>query len=451
VGFFVENLYKKGEYKVRKKKTLKSNPVDAVISNLEKMIKHKGSERLIYRFGDTKFGREVISWGHDEVDVASDIGGAPRGKVVEVFGLESGGKSYLTLKLIAEAQKLGLKCFLADIEQSFDPVWAAKQGVNPDDLYIMNEAIPAEQALDVVDGVCRSGEFAVVVVDSTAALIPQKEIDSSVGDADYALLARAMSKGVKKIKQSCKIGNSICAFVNQVRNSMPKNGRGGELVTPGGKSLDFYADQRISVWPGGMLKAVGDSGEEEIIGKKSYIKFEKNKLGVPHKKCEIQIIFDETAMNPIVKLITLAKTYKLFNVRLGEYGVLNEIVEGDVKTKYYSTGANSFGELAHWVLSNGFIEDILDVMKDLVENEEEENRLKLIDKVVYELVETDENNEYVKKDLWISPLGDYSVPVDPDIAKLKQDSAGELPQDPPKNNDDDLLFGDEEDLEKDKN
>jgi recombination protein RecA len=417
-----------------RKKTLIKDPMEGVISNLEKMIGHKGS-KLIYKFADeVNKERDIIPWGHEEVDNASGIGGAARGKVIEVFGLESGGKSYLTLKLIASAQKLGHKCFLADIEQSFDPIWAAKQGVDVDELYIMNAAICAEDALDVVDGACKSGQFAVVIVDSTAALIPKKEIEGSVGDADYALLARAMSKGVKKIKQSCKVGNTICAFVNQVRSTMPKNGRGGELVTPGGKSLDFYADQRISVWPGGMLKAVGDSGEEEAIGKKSFIKFVKNKLGMPYKNCEIQIIFDETAMNPIVKLVTLAKTYKIFNRRLGSFGILNEITQSDIKTKYYNTESSSFGELAHWVLSNGYIEDILNIIADIVEKEEDGNRLKLIDKVIYDLIAVDEDDEFSNKNLWISPLGDYSVPVDPEVAKQQVDSAGEPPVNPPKKN-----------------
>jgi len=399
------------------------NPMEAVLNNLAKSVGYREKEPLIYRIGDfDRAGIEVISFAHEDIDKASGIGGIQRGKVVEIFGLESSGKSYLTLKLIAQAQKQGLKCLLIDIEQSFDPEWAAKQGVNVDDLYIMNAAICAETALDIMDGSCKCGQFGLVVLDSTAALIPQKEMDSSVGDADYALLARAMSKGVKKIKTSCKVGNTAAVFINQVRSSMPSNGRPGELVTPGGKSLDFYSDMRISVWPGGMLKALGEDGEDVAIGKKSYVRFVKNKLGNPDKKCEIQIIFDETAMNPIVKLVTLAKTYKIFNVRLGEYGILSDIVESDVKTKYYNTKASTFGELAHWVLSNGYIEDLLISMKDLVENEEDDNKLKLTEKIIFELVEVGEDGEFSRKDLWISPLGDYSYPTDPDVAKNTEDN-----------------------------
>jgi recombination protein RecA len=399
-------------------KKIEVDPMVGILNNIAKSVGYKESSPLIYRFGDVeREGIEVISFGHKEIDDASGIGGIQLGKVVEIFGLESSGKSYLTLKLIAQAQKQGLKCFLADIEQSFDPEWAAKQGVDVDNLFIMNQSICAETALDVVDGVCKSGQFGLVVIDSTAALIPQKEMEGSVGDADYALLARAMSKGMKKIKASCHIGNTACVFINQVRTTMPQNGRPGEMITPGGKSLDFYSDMRISVFPGGMLKALGESGEEVTIGKKSFVRFIKNKLGNPDKRCEIQIIFDETAMNPIVKLVTLAKAYKFFNVKLGEYGISAELIKHDSKNKYYNTKASTFGELAHWVLSNGYIEDLLDVVKEAVESEENDEKLKLIDKVIYDLIEVGEDNEFIHKDLWVSPMGDYSHPTDPDVAK----------------------------------
>jgi recombination protein RecA len=402
----------------RKEKEVK-DPMLAVIANLEKSIGYKG-ETLIFKVGDrTTEKREVISFGHEEIDDASGIGGIQRGKVVEIFGLESSGKSYLTLKLIASAQKQGLTCFLADIEQSFDESWAKKQGVDVDELYLMNAAVSAEVALDVVDGACKCGKFGLVVLDSTAALIPQKEMEASVGKDDYALLARCMSKGVKKITSSCKIGNSACVFINQVRTTMPKNGRGGEMVTPGGKSLDFYSHQRISVFPGGMIKALNESGETEAIGKKSYVTFAKNKLGNPYKKCQIEIIFDEVAMNPIVKMVTLAKAYKIFSIKLKEYYISKEFIEG-AKVRH-NTLANSFGELAHWVLSNGYLEDVLWALKDFVEEEENEEKLKLVDKVVYDLIEVNENDEFVHKDLWISPLGDYSNPTDPDVAKGQEE------------------------------
>ena len=403
----------------RTKKDVK-DPMQVVLDNLAKSIGYKEKDPLIFRYGDVEAqGIEAISFGYPEIDEASCIGGIQRGKLVEIYGLPSSGKSFLTLKLIATAQSEGLKCLLVDAEQSFDPVWAKKNGVNVDDLYLVNASISAEDYMDLIDSSCKSGVFGLVVVDSTAALIPLKEMDGSVGDQDYALLARIMSKGCKKIVSSCSKGNSACVFINQVRANIKKAGqRGGDdYVTPGGNALDFYAHQRILVWPGGMIRVAGDGDKQVSIGKKSYVCFVKNKLGNPDMKCEIQIVFDEVAMNPIVKLVTLAKSYKIFNLRLGEFGILNEIAEADIKTKFYSTKASSFGELAHWVLANGFIEDILETMKVIVEAEEDDDKLKLIDPDIYKLIETDDSDEFVNKNMWKSPLGDYSVPTDLDIAK----------------------------------
>lgn len=404
----------------REKKVVK-DPMISVMENLAKSIGYKEKDPLIFRFGDVETqGIEAISFGYPEIDEASAIGGIQRGKLVEIFGLPSSGKSYLTLKLIKSAQDMGLKCLLCDVEQSFDPVWARKHEVDVDNLYLINAAISAENYMDLVDGACKTGEFGLVVIDSTAALIPEKEMDGSVGDQDYALLARIMSKGCKKLVSSCAKGNTACVFINQVRANIKQGGQrnAAEYVTPGGNALDFFSHQRVSVWPGGMIKALGKDGEEQSIGKKSYVKFVKNKLGNPDKKCEIQIVFDESAMNPIVKMVTLAKTYGIFSVRLGNYYISKDFVEDQKKN--YNTLAEDFGELAHWVMSNGYLENVLDALKKLIEDEENEDKLKLIDPIIYQLIETDEDNEFINKELWISPLGDYSIPTDPDIA-LKKD------------------------------
>ena len=407
------------------RKTKVTDPMDTVLANLAKSIGYKEKEPLIYRFGDVETqGIEAISFGYKEIDDASCIGGIQRGKLVEIFGLPSSGKSFLTLKLIASAQAEGIKCLLVDAEQSFDPEWARRNGVVVDDLYLVNASICAESYMDLIDGACKSGSFGLVVVDSTAALLPEKEMTGSVGDQDYALLARIMSKGCKKIVISCAKGNTACVFINQVRANIKAAGQRGadEYVTPGGNALDFFSHQRISVWPGGMIRVQGDDGEKVSIGKKSYVKFVKNKLGNPDKKCEIQIVFDEVAMNPIVKLVTLAKSYKVFNVRIGEYGILTSLLKEDyvennsIKTKYYGTKANSYGELAHWVLSNRYIEVLLEEMKEIIENEEDDEALKLVDPDIHKLIEIDEAGEFANKDLWKSPLGSYLIPTDPEIA-----------------------------------
>lgn len=402
------------------------DPMEGVLANLHKIIGHKGSESAIYRYGDKEAKNiETISFGYPEIDEASAIGGVQKGKLVEMYGLPSSGKSFLSLKLIASAQSAGERCFLVDAEQSFDPAWAKKHGVDVDNLYIVNESISAEKYMDLINSACDSGAFGLVVVDSTAALIPQKELDGSVGDQDYALLARIMSKGCKKLMSSCDKGNTACVFINQVRANIKGAGKRGadEYVTPGGNALDFCAHMRILVWPGGMIRVAGDDGEKVSIGKRSYVRFVKNKLGNPDKKCEIQIVFDETAMNPIVKLVTLAKSYKIFNVRLGEYGIKTDILDTDlnISTKYYNTKATSFGDLAHWVLSNGYIEDLIDIMKGIVDDEEDDDKLKLIDIDIYKIIATDDDGEYTSKNMWISPLGDFSIPIDEDVAKNSLD------------------------------
>lgn len=388
------------------------DPADIAIANIEKALGNKGVP-LIFKYGNTDRSVESISFGYTEVDKASNIGGVPKGKLIEIFGLPSAGKSFLTLKLIASAQAMGLKCVLVDAEQSFDPLWAARHGVDVENLYLINEALTAEKALDYVNALCGNGTFGLVVVDSTAALVPKKEMDGSVEDQDYALLARAMSKGCRKIVNSCGKTKCSCVFINQVRDDIGAR-RGGEVITCGGKALPFYAHQRISVWPGGVEKALGKDGVEQAIAKKSHVTFIKNKTAVPYGKCEISIVFDEIAMNPMVKAVTLAKSYKLFSIRLGEYYISKDLLEG--VSKNYNTMTSTFGELTHWVLSNGYMEDVLFSLKELVDNEEDEDKLKLIDPVIYQLTAIDDKEELTNKDLWISPFGDYSIPTDPDMA-----------------------------------
>jgi len=402
----------------RTKKAVES-PEMIAVRDIEKSLGNKGTP-LIFRYGDSnKEKRQVISFGYPEVDAASNIGGVPRGKLVEIFGLPSAGKSFLSLKLIASAQAMGLTCCLIDAEQSFDPTWAEKHGVVCDDLWLFNAALSAEKTLDYVNAVCKNGKFGLVVLDSTAALVPNKEMEGSVEDQDYALLARAMSKACRKIVASCGTTLTTCVFINQVRDNIGGNSRGNDVVTCGGKALPFYAHQRLSVWPGGMVKAIGKSGEEECIAKKSRVTFMKNKTATPYGKCEIEIIFDALAMNPIVKMVTLAKSYKLFGIRLGDYYIHKDFIEGAKKN--HNTETSTFAELAHWVMENGLLENVLDSLKEVVEDEEDEDKLKLIDPVIYELIATiDVNgiNEYVNKELWVSPYEGAEAEDVPTVTKL---------------------------------
>jgi len=199
----------------------KPKSIDIILANIEKSVKNTGAP-VVEKAPTMKDFSTVpaISFGFADVDAASFCGGIPQGKMVEIFGPESGGKSLLSLNLIASAQKSGMVCCLVDAENSYDPVWADSHGVCTDDLYIMRSSISAEQILEYVDKICESGVFGLIVVDSTAALIPQKELEGSISDQNYALLARAMSTACRKIVSHCSATNTTCVFLNQIRDKM---------------------------------------------------------------------------------------------------------------------------------------------------------------------------------------------------------------------------------------
>jgi len=370
----------------------KNAGLDAIISNIEKQMKDKG---VIVRYGDIKKEEyQTISFGYPDVDEASNCGGIARGKIIEIFGPESGGKSFLTLKLIASAQKAGLACCLVDVEQSFEAKWAAKHGVNVDDLFVISKPMSAESNLDYVDLLCKSGGFGLVVVDSTAALIPQKELEGSISDQDYALLARALSKGVKKIVSGCGQTGTTCVFINQIREKMGVM-FGNPETTPGGRALRFYAHQRIMVVPGTKVKMM-DGDKEKVVARKSKVTFVKNKTAAPFGECEIEIVFLEGALNPLVKLCNLAKDYKLIGMRNSLFQIKKEVLS---LAKNLDTGASTIIELADYVVKNGYVKEICDAYVAAVEEED-----KKIDKSVVDLI--------AKPDEAVSPLAGKTVKVE---------------------------------------
>ena len=343
----------------------KSKDIDAIMLNLEKIVGVKG----IMKNGDETPEQGVISFDYPDIDTASSCGGVPKGKLIEIFGEPSGGKSYLSLKLIASAQKQGIGCVLVDAEQSYSKSWAEKHGVDISKLKVISAAICAEKLLDAVVYLCSIPEYGLIVVDSTAALVPEKELEGSVGDQDYALLARAMSKACKKIANACGDSNSTCVFLNQVREKMASAGSyGANETTPGGKALKFFASQRIQVTPGKVIKVM--EGEKEVVvARKSYVRFVKNKSGSPFGQCEMEIVFNETSLNPVVRLCALAKDAKLLTLRLGKFGIKAEVI--DVK-KNLDTGASTFVELADYVVNNDYTMKILDAYLAYCEENAEE-------------------------------------------------------------------------------
>jgi len=376
-------------------KTIKNPAIDAIISNIEKKMGGKGEKGVLFRYGDkAASGLDVLSFGYPEVDEASNCGGIARGKVIEIFGQESGGKSFLSLKLIASAQKKGLVCCLVDAEQSFQADWAKKHGVNVDDLIILNEALSAEKILDYVATMCSAGGIGLVVVDSTAALTPEKELEGSVSDQDYALLARAMSKACRKIVSGCGKTKTTCVFLNQIREKMGVV-FGNPETTPGGRALRFYSHQRISVTPGRNVK-VKDGDKEKVVARRSYVKFVKNKTAAPGGECEIEIIFFEEAMNPVVKFCNLAKDAKLIGQRDGKFQIKKDVIG---EKKNLDTETSTIIELADYVVKNDLVSKLISAYDSYIEESGEK-----YDKLVEEL----KNNPSIIK----SPLDGKDIKVE---------------------------------------
>jgi recombination protein RecA len=340
-------------------KQVKNNKsIDAIIANIEKTMKNTSGVSVIEKAPTAKdfLSVPVISFGFKDVDDASYCGGIPKGKMVEIFGPESGGKSLLSLKLIASAQKESIICCLVDAENSYDPIWADSHGVNTEDLYIIRKPMSAEDTLEYVDKICASGGFGLVVIDSTAALIPQKELEGSIGNQDYALLARAMSKACRKIVANCGVTNTTCVFLNQIREKMGVM-FGDNTTTPGGKALKFYSHQRIKVTPGSKVK-VKEGDKDVIIARQSYVQFVKNKAARPFGECIMEIVFDKTARNPVVKLCKEAKEYKVVSLREGTFRLSKNLFD-DCK-KNVDTLAKTNVELADYLVKEKLVEKVLE-------------------------------------------------------------------------------------------
>ncbi|MCC4619527.1 recombinase RecA [Xanthomonas cassavae CFBP 4642] len=263
----------------------KKRALSAALSQIEKQF-GKGS---VMRMGDRVIEAvEIIPTGSLMLDIALGIGGLPKGRVVEIYGPESSGKTTLTLQAIAECQKKGGTAAFIDAEHALDPIYAAKLGVNVDDL-LLSQPDTGEQALEIADMLVRSGSVDIVVVDSVAALTPKAEIEGEMGDQLPGLQARLMSQALRKLTGNIKRSNTLVVFINQLRMKigvmMP--GQSPE-VTTGGNALKFYASVRLDIRRIGAIKK-GD----EIIGNQTKIKVVKNKLAPPFKQVVTEILYGE--------------------------------------------------------------------------------------------------------------------------------------------------------------
>ena len=262
------------------KQTASDKTLDQVLSDIEKQF-GKGA---VMKLGATEHREiDVIPSGSLSLDIALGIGGYPKGRIIEIYGPESSGKTTFALHAIAEAQKMGGRVAFIDAEHSLDPQYAAKLGVNTNEL-LLSQPDNGEQALEICEALVRSGAISVVVIDSVAALVPQAEIEGEMGDSHVGLQARLMSQALRKLSGIIN-KNTIAIFINQLREKVGVM-FGNPEVTPGGRALKFYSSVRLEIRRSEQIKDGAN-----IIGNKTNVKVVKNKMAPPFKTCSVDIMY----------------------------------------------------------------------------------------------------------------------------------------------------------------
>ena len=276
--------------------------LDEVLASIEKQF-GKGS---VMKLGDNEhLDIETIPSGCLSLDIALGVGGYPKGRIIEIYGPESSGKTTFALHAIAEAQKLGGRAAFIDAEHALDPTYAAKIGVNTDEL-LLSQPDSGEQALEICEALVRSGAISIIVIDSVAALVPQAEIEGEMSDMQVGLQARLMSKALRKLSGVISKTNTIAIFINQLREKVGVM-FGNPETTTGGRALKFYSSIRLEIRRSEQIKDGSD-----VIGNKTNIKVVKNKMAPPFKNCTVDIMYGE-GVSKEGELIDLASEAKIID------------------------------------------------------------------------------------------------------------------------------------------
>ena len=287
---------------MEKKGKEKDNTLEQVLLDIEKQF-GKGAIMKLGEGGVKNI--DVVSSGSIALDVALGVGGYPKGRIIEIFGPESSGKTTIALHAIAEVQKLGGRAAFIDAEHALDPIYAKNLGVDIDNL-LLSQPDTGEQALEICEALVRSEAISIIVIDSVAALVPQAEIEGEMGDSHVGLQARLMSQALRKLSGSINKTNTICIFINQLREKVGVM-FGNPETTPGGRALKFYSSVRLDVRRAEQIKVGND-----ILGNRTVIKVVKNKVAPPFRTAEVEIMYGE-GVSREGELVDLASNADIIN------------------------------------------------------------------------------------------------------------------------------------------